>query len=148
MIPMKYFNYSIVLLITCLITINAQAAGIKKWTDENGRVYYGDTPPQSVQAQTITTTKRPTKLGKPLPRLDITNKSNSNTSKSLPKSPDSLEPEQAKEACDIAKKDMAVITNSSRIQLRAADGSLRYLTKDEIKQRLDRSKSDIKKFCQ
>ena len=144
---MKYFNYSLVFLVASIFTVNAQAAGIKKWTDENGRVFYGDTPPRSVQTQTIKPAKRPTNLGKPLPRLKVSDTADDKTKAAIPPSPSSLEPEQAKEACDVAKKDLAVIKKSARIQLRAADGSLRYLTKDEIKQRQDRSNSDIEKFC-
>ena len=145
---MKHLNYSLIILIAFLFSINAQAAGIKKWTDENGRVSYGDTPPRTAQTKTITPIKRPTNLGKPLPRLNVSDSSKDKTKPAIPPSPSSLEPEQAKEACDVAKKDLAVIKKSSRIQLRGADGSLRYLTKDEIKQRLDRSNSDIEKFCQ
>lgn len=145
---MKYFNYSLIILFSYFFSISAHSSDIKKWTDENGRVYYGDTPPRSTNSKTIKTFKRPTKLGKPLPRLNTSNTSNEQSKKPASAPPSTLEPEQAKEACDIAKKDLAVIKSSSRIQLRAADGSLRYMTKEEIKQRTDRSTSDIEKFCQ
>lgn len=132
-----------------LISFNIQAAEIQKWVDENGRVFYGDTPPASVKTETVRTSKRPSKLGKPLPRLSTTNTApTSNTNKDLAKTTNDLEPEQAREACKTAKEDLKVIQKSARIQLRSADGSLRYMTKEEIKQRLERTKSDIQTFCQ
>ncbi len=143
---MKYLTFSLTFFLLIINTATLQAAEIKKWTDEKGHVYYGDTPPLSVKAQTIKTNKRPSHIGNPLPRLSNTKTQASNTpATTAPAS--TLEPEQAKEACENAKKDLAVINKSSRIQLRSADGSLRYMTKDEIKTRRERSMSDIEKFC-
>ncbi len=144
---MKYFTYSLSIFLVFATFANVQAAEIKKWTDESGQVYYGDTPPLTATAKTIRTNKRPSNIGTPLPRLNTTSSQKTSTP-AQSASPDSLEPEQAKKACEIARKDLKVIKNSNRIQLRAADGSLRYMTNDEIKQRQERSKSDIKKFCQ
>lgn len=148
---MQYFNHSLIFSVAYIFSmlnsgINVQAAGIKKWIDADGHIHYGDTPPRSIQTQIIKPTKRPSNLGKPLPRLKISDTSDDQT-KSAPPLSTSLEPEQAKEICDAAKKDLSVIQNSTLIQLRSADGSLRYLSKDEIKQRQERSESDIEKFC-
>ncbi len=142
---MKIINHALIVALFTLFAFTSQAASIKKWTDENGRVFYGDAPPPSAHVEVVKTHKRPTNLGKPLPRLSIPD----STKKTAPSktSSNELEPQQAKEACNIAKKDKQVIQKSTRIQLRAADGSLRYMTKEEISQRLERSKSDIKRFC-
>lgn len=144
---MKYFSLALIALFTFFSIATVQAAGIKKWTDENGRVYYGDTPPRSANVETVQTNKRPTVLGKPLPRLSVSEDSDSNKNQPTSASPNSLDDEQAKVACDNAKKDLSVIKKSSRIQLRAADGSLRYMTKEEIDQRKQRSNEEIEKFC-
>lgn len=144
---MKYISYSLTIFILFINTAQLQAADIKKWTDENGRVYYGDTPPLQVTTKTIKTNKRPSNIGKPLPRLSTaTDKKRTRPSPSSA-APESLDPKQAKEACEAAKKDIAVINKSRRIQLRSADGSLRYMTTDEIQQRRDRSTDEIDKFC-
>ncbi len=124
---------------------STQASSFSKWTDENGRVYYGDTPPHSVNSKLIKTNKRPSDIGKPLPRLSTDSSKSKQPQTSA--SPQSLDNEQAKEACESAKKDLAVIKKGSRIQLRSADGSLRYMSKDEIQQRLDRSNDEIDNFC-
>lgn len=147
MIRIHQFTLFILITLTCL---TANSAGIKKWVDENGNVFYGDTPPPSAQSQTIKTNKAPSNPGKPLPRLSTSSspaasKPSDNSSQADVES--TLEPEQAKEACETARKDLAVIEKSARIQLRSKDGSLRYMTKEEIATRLERSKNDIERFC-
>ena len=42
-------------LVTGLVSANALAGEIYKWTDENGLVHFGDRPPQGQQAQSINT---------------------------------------------------------------------------------------------
>lgn len=139
------------LFIACsitLISLNSNSAGIKKWVDDKGNVFYGDTPPRHIQSQSIRTNKRPSKLGKPLPRLSNPGISNiPSSSKKSPVNNEKLEVSQAKEACENAKNDQRVIQSSSRVKLRSADGSTRYMTKEEIQQRLDNSQNDIDKFC-
>jgi len=143
---MKMICNALIIGLFTLVAFSAQAASIKKWTDENGRVYYGDSPPRSAQVKIINTNNRPSNIGKPLPRLST--KSNSdNKQKSGSKTPTVSTKQQIKEACAAAKKDFAVIKNSSRLQLRSADGSVRYMTNDEIADRLERSNREIKQYC-
>jgi len=142
---MKYIISSLTIFLFVINTAQLHAADIKKWTDENGRVYYGDTAPVQASTKIIKTSKRPSNIGKPLPRLSTSTSVKRPTATSA--APNSLEPEQAKEACEVAKSDLTVIKNSGRIQLRSADGSLRYMTKEEIQQRKERSTEEIEKFC-
>ena len=143
---MKYFYTFIVLLIAFNIA-SAQAASYKKWIDEEGRVYYGDTPPRSVDTIIIKTNKRPTNIGKPLPRFPASSDEPAPAKDTTDSSPKSLKPEQAKVACEVARNDLSVLENNSPIQLRSADGTERYMTEDEIQQRLDRSNENIENFC-
>jgi hypothetical protein len=48
-------------LAICALTFAAlpAAAALYKWTDENGRVVYGDTPPAGVKAERVTTAVPP-----------------------------------------------------------------------------------------
>jgi hypothetical protein len=55
---------------------------------------------------------------------------------------------QSKVACDNAKQDLDVIQTSSRVKLKSADGTTRFLTPEEIDQRKARAEADIKNFCQ
>lgn len=139
----------LIVMVLSLISSQVYASGIQKWIDVNGQVHYGDTPPPQIQTQTIKTNKRPSVLGKPLPRF--TGSSSGSTSTKSPNKQrsvdDTLEPAQAAVACKNAKEDLKVIKNSSRIQLRSADGSLRYMTTEEIKQRRQRSEEAISRFC-
>jgi len=144
---MKYIIYSLTIFLFIINTAQLHAADIKKWTDEKGRVYYGDTAPVQALTKIIKTNKRPSNIGKPLPRLSTSTTVKRSTTTATSAAPNSLEPEQAKEACEAAKKDLNVIKNSRRIQLRSSDGSLRYMTKKEIQQRKDRSTEEVEKFC-
>jgi len=58
------------LLLLLLVSGLVQAAGIKKWIDQDGVVHYGDTPPLQVQAEPVSVTRPPSNPGKPLPRLN------------------------------------------------------------------------------
>ena len=144
---MKYRTYLLTAFLLIINTTQLQAAEIKKWTDEGGRVYYGDTPPLNATTKIVTTNKRPSNIGKPLPRLSTSTANKSSTPTSTSAAPNSLDPEQAKEACEAAKNDLIVIQNSDLIQLRSSDGSLRYMTQKEIQQREDRSTEAVEKFC-
>ena len=55
--------------------------------------------------------------------------------------------EQAKQACEQARKDLRVIQRSTRIRLKQADGTTRFMTKEEIDQRRQSSEQDIEQFC-
>jgi hypothetical protein len=41
-----------------------------------------------------------------------------------------------------------VIGNSSRIKLRSADGSTRFMTTEEIEERKTQAEADVERFCQ
>ncbi len=55
--------------------------------------------------------------------------------------------DQAAIACQQARDDLTVITSSSRIQMKSADGSLRYLSTAEIATHKEKSETDIEQFC-
>lgn len=137
-------------LLTLLIFIacNSHAAGIQKWIDENGQVHYGDSPPAQVKAESINVTRPPSNPGKPLPRFGGSNaESESDAQNPDQKPPAETSEEQAKEACDQAQKDLSVINRSTRIRLKQADGTTRYMTKDEIEERRKQTEADIEQFC-
>ena len=141
-------RYLIYLVLLCSLPLHAGT--IKKWTDEEGNVYYGDSPPLSVKSENVRVLSAPSNPGKALPRLGSPENDNQNTAAGAADSSGEagkVPADQAKIACDRAKEDLEVISRSSRIRLRAADGSTRYMTTEEIEERKLQAEADVKQFC-
>ena len=141
---MRYLIY-----LTLLASTSLNAGSIHKWTDANGNVFYGDTPPVSTKTEGVRVQSAPSNPGKALPRLSSEDNGEAAGNDSPASgSDDNLTVAQSKVACDNAKQDLNVIQTSSRIKLQLTDGTTRYLTPEEIDQRKTRAEADIKNFCQ
>ncbi len=136
--------------LSLIFSASLNAGSIHKWVDEDGNVHYGDSPPVSVTTKQVRVTDAPSDPGKALPRLgtdeDSDSSSVSNSAADEP-DPSTLPEDQAKIACDEAKKDLKTIKSSNRIKLKSADGSVRYLTTEEITERRENAEEEIEKFC-
>ena len=138
--------------LTFIFFSTANAGDIHKWVDEDGNVHYSDSPPVSVSTKQVRVIGAPSNPGRPLPRLgdnssDTQANKNAKADEGGAASPDVPE-DQAKIACDNARKDLEVLKNSDRIQLRATDGTTRFMTTEEIAARLATTEKDIERFCQ
>jgi hypothetical protein len=146
----------LLVIILAFLAGSAQAAGIQKWIDENGQVHYGDNPPAKVTTESVRVSRPPSNPGKALPRLNNqqTNSDQqqdaeaSNTPADQQDPASQAPPDQAGEFCEQARKDMRVLNNSSRIRLRASDGTSRFMTDEEREQRRVQSQADIDRYCQ
>ncbi len=133
-----------------LASLPLQAGTIKKWVDEDGNVHYGDSPPVSAKTENIRVLSAPSNPGKALPRLGDTGSedtANGGDAGGGAGGGGKVPADQAREACNAATEDLRVIRSSSRIRLKAADGSTRYMTTEEIQQRKEQAEADIKQFC-
>ena len=137
---MRYLIYFTLLFSTAL-----SAGSIQKWVDDEGNVHYGDAPPTSAKTESVHVQPAPSNPGKALPRLGSSSENASTTTAAADDG--SVPDDQAKIACDQAREDLEVINRSSRIKLRQADGSTRYLTTEEIAERKTQAEADIKSFC-
>ena len=137
---MRYLIYLVILTSTSL-----SAGSIQKWTDEDGNVSYGDAPPLSAKTEDVRVQSAPSNPGKALPRLSTPEPgeeaADGVTDEDIPK-------DQAQIACAQAQEDLQVIKRSSRIKLKQADGSSRYLTSEEIDERRIQAEGDVTRFCQ
>jgi hypothetical protein len=141
---MRYLIY-----LTLLASTSLTAGSIQKWTDENGNVFYGDTPPVSTKTEGVRVQSAPSNPGKALPRLSTQDDSESAGTDSPASDGDqNLTVAQSKVACDNAQQDLEVIQTSSRVKLELVDGTTRYLTPEEIDQRKAKAEAAIKNFCQ
>jgi len=141
--------------IICLFILTSSslfAGEILKWADEDGNVYYGDSPPQSVETEPVRILSAPSNPGKALPRLSNQGSENNkaedtNVAANDGQEQSQLPEDQAKIACNEANEDLRVIKRSSRIRLRAADGTTRYMTTEEIKSRRERAEKAVSLHC-
>jgi hypothetical protein len=138
--------------LTFIVFSTANAANIHKWVDEEGNVHYSDSPPVSTSTEQIRVIGAPSNPGRALPRLGSsasgTGENKSGNADESGTTGSTVPEDQAKIACDNAQKDLDVLTNSDRIQLRSADGTTRFMTTEEIAERRKKTEEDIKKFCQ
>ena len=132
-----------------LFSLPLHAGTIKKWVDEEGNVYYGDSPPISVKTENVRVLSAPTNPGKALPRLSSpgTEEASGGGTPAAGDNGNQVPRDQAQMACDKAREDLQVINRSSRIKLRSADGSERYMSTEEIEERRKLAEEDIKQFC-
>jgi hypothetical protein len=141
---MRYLIY-----LTLLASTSLNAGSIQKWTDADGNVFYGDTPPVSTKTEGVRVQSAPSNPGKALPRLSPQGSGEAAGNDSPASgSDDNLTVAQSKVACDNAQQDLEVIQTSSRIKLKLTDGTTRFLSPEEIDQRKARAEADIKNFCQ
>ncbi len=141
----KTMRYLICALL--LASLPLQAGTIKKWVDEDGNVHYGDSPPVSAKTENVRVLSAPSNPGKALPRLNDANPEENASSGGAGENAGKVPADQARVACDNAKEDLRVINTSSRIRLKSADGSTRYMTTEEIEQRKSQAEADVKQFC-
>lgn len=130
------------ILLTLFLSTSLIAGSFQKWVDEDGNVHYGDAPPTSAKTESVHVQPAPTNPGKSLPRL-----STSDEKKTTASTDESLPGDQAKIACDTAKEDLEIMNNSTRVKIREADGSTRYMSAEEIEERKALAEEEIAKFC-
>ena len=140
------------ILLALLASMPLHAGAIKKWVDEEGNVHYGDAPPVSAKTQDVRVQAAPTNPGKALPRLSSPGSSeggggSAGDSTQAAAGSDDVPEDQARAACDAAQEDLKIISSSSRVKLRMADGSTRYMTTEEIEERKAQAEADAERFC-
>ena len=144
-----------IIIYLLILTSNSLFAGdILKWVDEDGNIYYGDSPPISVETEQVRVQSAPSNPGRALPRLSSQGSGNGTSTdgtrvatgngQQQPKLPE----DQAKIACKEASDDLDVIKRSSRIRLRSADGTSRYMTTEEISTRREIAEKSVALHCQ
>ena len=137
---MRYLIY-----LTLLASMSLNAGSIHKWTDADGNVFYGDAPPISAKTEGVWVQSAPSNPGKALPRLSSPG---GEAAPAAAGDGNAVPEDQAKVACDNAQDDLDIIQSSSRVKLKLADGSTRYLTTEEIDDRRTQAESEIERFCQ
>ncbi len=141
------------IFLALLATMPVHAGAIKKWVDEEGNVHYGDAPPVTAKTQDIRVQGAPSNPGKALPRLSSPGSGEASGASeggqdTASAGSDDVPEDQARAACDAAQEDLRIINSSSRVKLRMADGSTRYMTTEEIEERKAQAEADVERFCE
>ena len=139
----------LILILTVFTSLNLtslNAGAIHKWVDDKGSVHYSDIAPAKTNSQNVRVQSAPSDPGKALPRLKTSTDASDQVAGGAGKKQE-VSAEQASKICASAKADLDVISNSDRIQLQTADGSLRYLSDEEIAERQASSQAEVDRFC-
>lgn len=137
------------LLCLAALTSTSIAGQIHKWTDENGKVHFGDRPPDDQQTEVI---KKRTESLKPKSVDNSTNRIRAKLDAIEKEKEDKrLEKEQADnqqkknlEYCAKLKKQMTLFEGGGRIYLEEKTGERRYFSSKEI----DENRMKFKKLYQ
>ena len=140
------FSYLVTILLAglCCANFSALAADkyMYKWKGDDGELHYTERPPQGIDYQRIRVRAKESK-------------SPAVTSRMAPKP---VQDDQIKKAddsyaswrkgnCDIARKNLDVLENASRIAQDDGEGGTRLMTDEEKKANTDRANEQIEKYC-
>ena len=148
-----------VLLFTALIVWSAMASAIVyKWADADGRIHYGDRPPDGVKAEVVEllgthTTSAPPPPPQP-PRVS------SGTSSAAPSAAaqgaaardgtqaDQSDPAAARAAqCDAARQRLQQLTDGRHLYKPGPNGEREYLTSAQIDTERADAKNEVDQLC-
>lgn len=140
------------LLFAALIAWSGMASAVVyKWVDAQGKVQYGDRPPDGVHAEVVEL------LGTHVPRSDSSKSDPSASASSAQKpadSPDAVKKQVSDDVaqtrdkqCADAQERYKKLIEGRRLYKTGPDGERQYLTSEEIdKERLD-AKNDVDSIC-
>ncbi len=125
--------------LSLFLAFNVYATDIYRWTDSNGVTHYSYKEPSNIPANKVKKIDM-TKQGQYV--TDSKNKSDKELSEQV------LELDRiAKKNCDIAKKNIQILTTFNNIQQKNASGKLQTLTKEDKAKQLSLAKKQAAMFC-
>ena len=134
------------LISTAVLSTTAQAAGMYKWTDEQGNVHYSQQRPQGKQYEKMKVDKAPRSSG------TTTTPSYS----SQPSATDDLGSravtDEVAKNLDIRKKNCEAAKNNLKTfqvyrRVKGEDGKIRVVSPEERKKGMETAKEQIREFC-
>ena len=148
-------HLSLVMLTGLLLAIGmtAQAEKVYKWQGDDGSWHYSEIPPVEKEAETlkIKVSKLTEQPSEEEPEPEDSGKTKPPEEQPLKQSPEVAAAERERKAknCEIAKKNLTSLTNRPRILYNDEEkGEERYLTSEEHDEWRQKSKDQVKEFCQ
>ncbi len=134
-----------VIISSLVFSSGSMAEEFYRWTEEDGTLHYGSTPPQGVKAERVkmTSNKQNTPSNPTAGAQDKKTEQNA----SMPELTKEQKQEQTKLCNDEKKRIAALNKPGSRIRMKQLDGSTKYLSQQEIAQELKSSQDFIDQAC-
>lgn len=128
------------------------AGKLYKWTDPEGNITYSQQKPPDAPAETIQLRSSTLNESGAREKLDSLNERASEGDKDrefaeTQASAEKARDERLKKNCEIARENMRILQNSSRIQDKDAEGNPYFLDDSAIKAKIDQTKSQIDQNC-
>ena len=152
-------NWLMGLLLLCALSVDL-SADIYRWVDENGRVQFGDRPPQDKSADEIIikmtpASSTPSSLGESTPQQDRLEKQQQLLNKfriEREESQQKAEEKKEKEAkrmrdCAYAKDNLKRYRSASGIYEPMPDGSKRKFSDAEIRNVIEQTQNEVERLC-
>lgn len=147
-------------LLLLVINLSANAGKIYRWQDDTGTWHYTATPPADSAAESVNIKVTPPSTSQQQGPADKSVEDKANKSEENEKSPADTELKKsaevaaedsalAKKNCANAKANLANLQNHRRLRIRDDElGEERYLSDDEHNDWMNRSKEEVRKYCQ
>ena len=128
------------------------AGKLYKWVDEQGNVTYSQQKPPGAQAETIRLRSATLNEDGAQEKLDSLSERADENAKDREFAENQAEAEKAREErlkknCEIARQNLRILQNSSRIQDKDAEGNPYFLDDAAIKAKLEQTKIQIEQNC-
>jgi hypothetical protein len=143
------------ILVALALTLATTTAGaaMYKWTDQNGRVQYGQFPPTGVESERISsagTTHKvdPQDSKSPQQRLqELEARQKQQGEQDAEAAAKQQLAAQRQSNCDIARKNLAVLQEDGHHRVRLPDGTVTYLSDEQKHERIENANRQIKDNC-
>lgn len=143
----------ILILIALLATMGNVQAAIYKWTDQNGRINYTESPPPGIDAERVDTV---TGTSTTIAERERARQRLEQMTVGLDQSADSPEQttdpadiaQQQKEACDSMRRNLAVLNTGGQLRTQNEQGELYYMSEEDITNRIQEINKRMASACQ
>lgn len=119
---------------------------IYKWTDEHGKVHYGNQKPPSNKAERLKLKIRQPIIQEKTDDEKAAKKDGEKTAEPEEKEPQ-LSRKERRRLCKESRADVTKIKENNRFRVKGKDGELRYLTPKEVAERLKIAQQDVRELC-
>lgn len=151
---LKFFNCCRVAVLACFIlTVPAEAA-IYKWTDENGRTVYSETPPPKGAAGTRLKEAPPPPVDPNAAMENLRNRAEAFGKRQEERGKGESEAQQSaerkkeiQEKCEQVRKNLETLTAHNQIREKTGDGEYTVLDEEQRQAKIKQNQEFIQKEC-
>lgn len=135
-----------VLLLACIVATPVQAANYYKWVGEDGVVHYGATPPKGVEAELVKTYGGVGVTSSQSQDTTTPGAAGDSGSPAVQLTPEQIEAKNQR--CTEERERLSVLSKPGRIRMSQADGSVKYLSEEDIAREIEITKKVIADSCE